>query len=290
MLKQALWVDSNDEQKLYVKSWGNEDLPALVLVHGYPDNQEVWESVIPYLIDKFYVITYDVRGAGRSTLPKHTRDYHLPQLACDLEAVVNRVIPNRAYHVAAHDWGSIQTWEAVTEPRFKDKILSYSTISGPSLDHAAHALRRMIKAQPTHLPKLLAKSWYIGVFHLPLLAPTFWQFTDEKFWSKFLNKLERKQDLPVSKRISTDGKFGIHLYRANFLKALSKPRQRFAQCPVQAIVLKYDRFVSPEYIEEMPNWVEDFSSVEVAANHWAILSQPEQIANLITTFARQHAA
>ena len=37
----------------------------------------------------------------------------------------------------------------------------------------------------------------------------------------------------------------INLYRANFIPSLTQPRQRYAQCPVQAIVLKRDAFVKP---------------------------------------------
>lgn len=287
-LQQEFWVKTTDQQKLYVKAWGEATLPPLVLVHGYPDNQETWERIIPFLTDQFYIITYDVRGAGQSSIPDRVKSYCLPQLADDLESVVNQVIPDRPYHLAAHDWGSIQSWEAVTEPRFRGKILSYSTISGPCLDHAQFALAKVRRKDPAKWLKLLSKSWYIGVFHLPLLAPTFWRFASEKSWQKFLDKLERKQGLPVSSHVSKDGQFGISLYRANFLSALLKPRKRYAQCPVQAIVLKYDRFVSPEYIEEMPHWVDDFSRVEVEGNHWAILSQPEKIANYIATFAQKY--
>ncbi len=290
MLKQERWVDTTDQQKLYVKSWGNESLPAMVLVHGYPDNQETWEQIIAHLIKDFYVITYDVRGAGRSSVPKKINSYRLEQLAKDLESVVEQVIPQRAFHLAAHDWGSIQSWEAVTEPRFKGRILSYSTISGPCLDHAVHLLRQKVKNNPLNIFKLLSKSWYIGIFHLPFIAPAFWKFSSPKQWQQVLTQLEKKKNLHVSKRISTDGEFGINLYRANFIPALTRPRKRYAQCPVQAIVLKRDAFVSTDYIKEMPNWTDDFSEVEVDANHWAILSQPEHIAKLIRDFALRNVA
>ena len=90
--------------------------------------------------------------------------------------------------------------------------------------------------------------------------------------------------------ITHDGKQGISLYRANFLPRLTMPRQRHAVCPVQAVVLKRDNFVSPELIDEIPKWATDFSKVEVDANHWAVLSRPEEIAGYITSFAAQKAA
>ncbi|MGE8561641.1 MAG: alpha/beta fold hydrolase, partial [Acinetobacter sp.] len=130
MQVKTQWVTTQDQQRLYVKTWGNTEKPALVLVHGYPDNQEVWEPVIQELIQDFYIVTYDVRGAGQSSIPARIRDYRLKRLSLDLECVINAVLENRAFHLAAHDWGSIQSWESVTEPKFKPRILSYSTISG----------------------------------------------------------------------------------------------------------------------------------------------------------------
>ena len=54
---------------------GNANNPVLVLVHGYPDNQEVWEPVIGHLVQDYYIVTYDVRGAGMSSVPRRTRAY-----------------------------------------------------------------------------------------------------------------------------------------------------------------------------------------------------------------------
>lgn len=46
-------VTKSDQQTLCAKAWGDEKNIPLVLVHGYPDNQEVWESVIEHLINDF---------------------------------------------------------------------------------------------------------------------------------------------------------------------------------------------------------------------------------------------
>ncbi|WP_374667440.1 alpha/beta fold hydrolase [Acinetobacter sp.] len=284
------WINTSDQQRLYVKTWGSELKPALVLVHGYPDNQEVWEPVIQQLISDFYIVTYDVRGAGQSSVPRKVRDYRLEQLSQDLDRVTQAVLGDRGFHLAAHDWGSIQSWESVTEAKFRGRILSYTTISGPSLDHAAFWLRDQFKHQKSKFFKQISKSWYIAVFQLPFLAPTAWQFFNPERWGKVVAELERTKHLPLNANIQQDGKNGVGLYRANFIPCLTRPRQRHAVCPVQAIVLKYDNFVSPELIDILPQWVEDLSVVEVAANHWAILSQPETIAQYIRQFAFAKAA
>lgn len=287
MQTQMTWISTQDGQKLCAKTWGNAEKPALVLVHGYPDNQEVWEPIIEQLIHDFYIVTYDVRGAGQSSIPKRIRDYALPRLSLDLECVVNELLPNRSFHLAAHDWGSIQSWESVTENKFKQRILSYTTISGPCLDHAAFWMRDQFMHEKPKFFKQLFKSWYIVAFQLPVLAPTVWHFFSPQRWGIILNQLEKTKGLPLNQNISKDGEHGISLYRANFAPRLTMPRQRHAICPVQAVVLKQDKFVSPELIDEMPKWVANFERVEVDANHWAILSRPQEIAQYIKAFAQK---
>ena len=285
MQAKSDWISTQDQQKLYAKTWGNAEKPALVLVHGYPDNQEVWEPIIENLINDFYIVTYDVRGAGQSTVAKRIRDYVLPRLSLDLECVVNELLPNRNFHLAAHDWGSIQSWESATETKFKNRILSYTTISGPCLDHAAFWMRDQFANEKPKFFKQLFKSWYIVAFQLPIIAPTVWHFFNPQRWGVVLSQLEKTKGLPLNQNISKDGEHGISLYRANFIPRLTRPRQRHAICPVQAVVLKQDKFVSPELIDEMPKWAEKFERVEVDANHWAVLSRPKEIAQYIQSFA-----
>ena len=209
MEARTQWVNTTDQQRLYVKLWGDEQKPALVLVHGYPDNQEVWEPVIEFLAQDFYIVTYDVRGAGQSSVPRRVNDFRLAQLSQDLDSVTQAVLGERPFHLAAHDWGSIQSWESVTEAKFRGRILSYTTISGPCLDHAALLLREQFKNNKANVLKLLSKSWYIGVFQLPFLAPTAWHFFNPERWGKIVNELERKQQLPLNHNIQNDGKHGI---------------------------------------------------------------------------------
>lgn len=288
METQIQWVATSDQQRLAVRTFGDISKPALVLVHGYPDHQEVWKNVIVYLPD-YFIVTYDVRGAGDSSIPKYIRDYRLERLSMDLEEVVNAVLPGQSFHLVAHDWGSIQSWESVTDPRFEGRILSFTTISGPCLDHAAFWMRNQFKQNRSRFFKQLSKSWYIAMFQLPWLAPTAWNFFNPERWGKIIRELEGKEGLPLNQNIVKDGKYGVGLYRANFIPRLLKPRERYAICPVQAIVLKRDNFVSPQLVDEMSKWVQTFSRVELDANHWAILSQPKLIAESIREFTQQHA-
>ena len=60
---------------LAVRIWGDDNTlaPTLVMVHGFPDNSLVWQTIAEQLSTKFRVDAYDVRGSGDSTIPKSTR-------------------------------------------------------------------------------------------------------------------------------------------------------------------------------------------------------------------------
>ncbi|RAE79218.1 short chain dehydrogenase, partial [Burkholderia multivorans] len=115
-------VVASGDLTLAVRTWGDPARSPVVLVHGYPDDSSVWQQVAPLLARKHYVIAYDVRGAGLSSAPKRTADYRLAKLTDDFVAVIDALCCGRAVHLVAHDWGSIQGWEFVTEPRLAGRI------------------------------------------------------------------------------------------------------------------------------------------------------------------------
>ena len=84
---------------------GNPKKAPVVLVHGYPDNHSVWQPVAQQLAKHYFVILYDVRGAGASQAPRAQADYRMKLLSADLLAVVDTLIPDRGFHLAGHDWG-----------------------------------------------------------------------------------------------------------------------------------------------------------------------------------------
>lgn len=121
-----------DGINLATRRRGNPDGPAVLFVHGYPDNGEVWDAVARALGDDYHLITYDVRGAGASSSPRARQAYRLEALRDDLFAVIDALSPGRPVHLVGHDWGSIQAWEAVTEPGAEKRIASYTSLSDPA--------------------------------------------------------------------------------------------------------------------------------------------------------------
>jgi pimeloyl-ACP methyl ester carboxylesterase len=68
------FVETADHTNLYYTDWGAG--PAVVLIHGWPMNVEMWEHQIPALVAQgLRCIAYDRRGFGRSSHPEDGYDY-----------------------------------------------------------------------------------------------------------------------------------------------------------------------------------------------------------------------
>lgn len=261
--------------------------PVVVLVHGYPDTHAVWEPLAELLADDFQVFAYDVRGAGASSVPGETSAYHLDLLVDDLVAVLDHVAPVEAVHLVAHDWGSLQCWHAVTDDRTEGRIASYTSLSGPCLDHVAHWMRDSVRSlSPRRWGQLvgqLVRSWYIGVFHLPGLAPAAWRMGLARMVPKALSIQEGVKPSGgwPAPTLAEDGRHGIGLYRANFLPRFRQPELRHTEVPVQVLVAQRDPYISPHLFGDLGRWAPDPWCRRVAGGHWLMRTEPAKVARWV---------
>lgn len=264
---------------------------TVVLVHGYPDSAQVWNPIAERLAERVHVVSYDVRGAGASSAPSRVRDYRISELMGDLAAVIDAVAPDCKIHLVGHDWGSIQGWEAVTTAPLNARIATYTSISGPCLDHVGHWLRQHARPgwKGQQLLKQLARSWYMLAFQLPGLAPTAWTLALGRHWATLMKRMEGTE-VEASPTQLRDGRNGINLYRANVLPRLLRPQARHATLPVQLIIPMRDRFVGPELYEGLSRWVTVLRRRAIDAGHWLLLSHPDKIAGCIAEWIAEHPA
>jgi NAD(P)-dependent dehydrogenase (short-subunit alcohol dehydrogenase family)/pimeloyl-ACP methyl ester carboxylesterase len=270
-------VRTTDGLTLAVRVSGAPDAPILLCVHGYPDNQTLWEPVRALLEDDFRVVSYDVRGAGESDVPASRDGYRLDQLGTDLATVADEVSPERPVHLLAHDWGSIQAWHAVTEPALDGRFATFTSISGPCLDHVAHWSRTPWRQPLSKLNQTL-HSAYIGYFHVPYLAEASYR---SGLGMKLMAKL-RGGDEPVL----ADAVNGLDLYRANIREHLSAPGERRTPIPVQILAPQQDSFVGTPMQRAAEPFAPRLVVRQVAGRHWLPVARPETVARAVRQFAR----
>jgi len=276
--------------RLHLREWGLGNQPTVVLVHGYPDSSHVWDATATLLATHFHVVAYDVRGAGKSDAPQQLSDYTLEQLAADFAAVIDSVSPQSAVHVVAHDWGSIQAWEPVTDPTMASRIASFTSVSGPCLDHVGHWVRQRLRGgRPGTLSQVagqLLHSWYIAAFQIPGLAPALWNRGLDKYWPRLQQRLEGLTAPHHNPSQRKDGATGIRLYRANMLQRITAPRERRTRVPVQLLVPRQDPFVTTDLLDDLHQWTDRLWREDFDAGHWAPVSHPELIASRVQRFVQ----
>ncbi|MFE9686449.1 SDR family oxidoreductase [Streptomyces sp. NPDC006285] len=284
------WVSTGGVE-LCVAESGDPAQPTVVLVHGYPDSKEVWSEVAGRLSEHFHVVLYDVRGHGRSTAPDPLRGgFTLEKLTDDFLAVVDAVSPDRPVHLVGHDWGSVQAWEFTTVARTKGRIASFTSMSGPSLDHFGHWIKkRMSRPTPRRVGQLLgqgAKAWYVYLLHTPVLPELAWRGPLGKQWPRILRRFEKVPtgDYPTAS-LPTDAAHGAWLYRDNVRPRLRSPRtDAYAHAPVQLITPLGDAFLSERLYDELERWVPRLVRRTLPAKHWVPRTRPDQLAAWIGEF------
>ncbi|MET4925289.1 SDR family oxidoreductase [Streptomyces sp. PSRA5] len=306
---------------LCVAELGDPARPTVLLVHGYPDSKEVWSQVAERLAERFHVVLYDVRGHGGSTAPKPLRGgFTLEKLTDDFLAVADAVSPHRPVHLVGHDWGSVQGWEFVTVRRTSGRIASFTSMSGPSLDHLGHWIkRRLTRPTPRAVGQLLgqgAKSWYVYLLQTPVLPELAWRGPLGRQWPKILERFEK---VPTGRRpaapaggkrdgkgaggsgsaerggayptasLPDDAAHGAWLYRDNVRARLRRPRaDAHAHVPVQLITPTGDAFLSERLFDDLERWVPQLVRRTLPAKHWVPRTRPDQLATWITEFVTAH--
>ncbi|MDL4816062.1 alpha/beta fold hydrolase [Actinomadura opuntiae] len=276
--------------KLAVRERGPRTAPTVVLVHGYPDTAAVWEPIADLLAEDFHVVSYDVRGAGGSSRPRRTRAYAMENLAADLRAVVDAVSPGRPVHLAGHDWGSVQGWGAVTGDLVEGRVASFTSISGPCIEHFGQWVRdRLRRPTPRHVLELagqFARSWYLVFGAVPGVPQLVWRLGGARLFPIAIERMEGIEGWHAD-TFQKDALDGMKLYRANAVRFLRPGSMATTRVPVQVIAPTRDAFVSPHQSKDVGRYVDRLWRREIPAGHWgAVRKDPATVAAWIAEFAR----
>lgn len=249
--------------------------PDVLLVHGFPDDHEVWRKQIPVLVAAGYrVIAPDTRGCGQSDMPPRVADYKLPNLVGDLVRVLD-ALNVRKVRLVAHDWGAVIAWHLCMH--HPERVERYAALSvGHPKAYANGPLEQKLK------------SWYVLAFQLRgtpewALRAAGWRFFRAltrlpSEWPNWHAKLSRPGRLTA----------GINYYRANLrllLLPIDRPKVRVA---VMGVYSTGDRYLAEAQMVDTSQYVSGpwrFERIE-GVSHWMQLEAPEKVNALLLDFLR----
>jgi len=137
--------------------------PALILTHGYSSTGEMWAGQIAPLKDHFKVITWDMRGHGRSDYPDDPAAYSEAATVEDMAALLDAVEAPDAIVGGLSLGGYMSLAFHATHPERTRALLIIDTGPGYKNDEAregwnANAIRRAERYEADGLPDLAKAS------------------------------------------------------------------------------------------------------------------------------------
>ena len=92
--------------RIFYREAGSPEMPAVLLLHGFPTSSHMFRNLIPLLGDKYHVIAPDYPGFGHSDAPDHkTFDYSFGHYATLMDGLVRQLkLPRYAMYVM--DYGA----------------------------------------------------------------------------------------------------------------------------------------------------------------------------------------
>lgn len=250
---------------------GPIDGEVVVLLHGFPQLNTLWNKVAPILHAQGYrTLAPNQRGYSPGARPKGRRPYATGELADDVIALID--LAGGSAHVVAHDWGAAVAWAvAMTKPA------SVRTLTAVSVPHPGAFMKAMPKGQ-------LLDSWYMAMFNIPWL-PEF-LMTNPRVSRIFLDKFGMKKEARAAyERDFGDGaalKGGLAWYRAMpFMnrRALSLK----VTVPTTYVWSDHDAALGRVGAELCAEYVDAPYAFEVlhGVSHWIPDEEPEHLAELI---------
>lgn len=252
--------------------------PAVLLLHGFPDDHQVWRLQVPALVAAGYrVVAPDQRGCGDSELLPAVADYRLPLLVADIAALLDALGVDKV-QLIAHDWGAVIGWQFVMA--HPGRVRQYIALSvGHPRAYARGGLAQNLKG------------YYVALFQLRGIAESLLRAGG---WLalRVLTGLPREAPQWIA-RLERPGRLtaALNYYRAN-LHLLWRKDYAPVKVPVTGIYSDGDRFLTRGQMRGSEAYCEaGFRCLELAGvGHWMTLEAPAQVNEiLLRTLEKQHA-
>lgn len=249
----------------------------VLLLHGFPDDLEVWSQVTPLLLAAGYrVIAFDQRGCGETSMPVGVPEYSTRKIVDDIPAVLVELGIHGPVYVMGHDWGAGIAWAFAMF--YPDRVRALVAVSVGHLRTYGRA----------GLEQKLVKGFYTLWFQLRSLAE--WYLLRAGGLSRWLgNEADVEQTI---RRMSRPGRLtaGLSWYRAALLPVMFGNWPRCSR-PALGIWSAGDKFLTEAQMRDSAAQMDApwrYQRID-DCGHWIPKEQPERLANLAVQWFKQHA-
>ena len=270
--------------------------PLVVLCHGFPELAFSWRAQIPLLAAAgYHVVAPDMRGYGRSSIPRDVEAYDLPSLCADMTGLLDALGERSAIFVG-HDWGAQVVWHlALTAP---ERVRALAGLSVPFVPRAPAPPIAIMRAN-------LGEDFYIVWFQQPgvadaaLASDVRRTLTTSKQWTAHWAEdedepsrppwlSEQELDVYVEAFTRTGFSGGLNWYRnidRNWELGAAYAERRIT-APALFLTGERDPVRTFMPAEAMNGWVTDLRAeiVVPGAGHWVQQERPREVGAALLEF------
>lgn len=248
---------------------------AIVLVHGFPLDREMWRAQIDSLAGEFRVVAPDLRGFGQSSLAPGDAEQGvgMERYAADVAAVLDELGVAEPVVLAGFSMGGYAAWQFARRwPQRLAGLIQLDTRAVADTDEARAGRLKMAEAA------LAAGDSSPALAMLPKLR------------GKSSQKAEVVAALEAMiKRQSAAAVAAAQ--RGMARREDVRPRLKDIACPALAIVGAEDVISPPAEMREIAAAMPDAKVVEIAAaGHMTTMEAPAAVTEAIADFARSVSA
>ena len=284
---ESSFVDLNS-QRFFVRSWGDPELPPLLMLHGFPEYGGAWQDLAVYLSSSFHCIAPDQRGYGQSWAPDGIGHYALSHLISDMGALAGQL--EHPVSVLGHDWGaSVAYGLAMSRPDLVRRLIIANGVHPVPFQRAlaaggaqSEASQYIPALRAPEATKRLSDDNFAKLEH-------FFRFGMGTDWLSDAQMQTYRKEWARPGRLDTM----LNWYRASPLVVAkpgvprtdlpSLPKDRLmVHCPHLLIWGQDDKALLPEATEGLEEFAPNLTRVDISnADHWLHHQQPEAVAQAI---------
>ncbi len=242
--------------------------PAVLLLHGFPQDATSWRHVVPRLhAAGLRTLTMDQRGYSPGARPAPRGAYRLEFLVADVLAVLDAAGVDRA-HVVGHDWGGAVAW--VAGSRHPDRVASLTVVSTPHPAALTAALPRSDQA---------LRSAYMAAFQLPGLPERVLRRRLERLLVSAGLPPEQARHYQVRMREPGAARGALNWYRG---VPLSREGAGRVRVPTTYVWGEQDPYLGRRAAELTGDYVDaEYEFLPLPGGHWLPELSPDAVAGAV---------
>ena len=238
--------------------------PALFLIHGIGATKDAWRFLLPDLQKNFTVITYDLRGHGKSRVTH--KDFTFDELVFDLERIREITKFDKAHFVGHSLGGMIAPAYANKFPEHTLSIGLLSTVAGRSKEDKEKIFSIINEMENNGIEKTLST------------------LTNRWFTDEFIRKNPHIVEQRLKQVLDTDPEVFLNVFKIyanteifSLLKNINKP----------SILLtgENDLGCSPKHNKRMSNKIKNSKLVILPkVKHSILIEKPDEVVSSLINF------